>query len=105
MSILIKGAELPKSCERCSLCYFQIKGTNGNKCFCEITHKAMTEHETWGGRHPDCPLVDIPPHGRLIDADETKRVFGEYFEKVKVSRRYAESLVDNAIPTVIESEE
>ena len=20
-------------------------------------------------RHPDCPMVEVPPHGRLIDAD------------------------------------
>ena len=36
---------------------------------------------------------------RYIDADKTKKHFGDYFEKVGIVRRYAESIVDNAIPT------
>ena len=36
---------------------------------------------------------------RYIDADKTKKHFGDYFEKVGIARRYAESIVDNAIPT------
>lgn len=36
---------------------------------------------------------------RYIDADKAKKHFGDYFEKIGVARRYAESIIDNAIPT------
>lgn len=99
MSVLIKGAKKP---ENCSECFY----LNECKSFDErnSTEQAIRLFAI-KGRDPNCPLVEIPPHGRLIDADETKQVFGDYFEKVKVARRFAKSLVDNAIPTVIESED
>jgi hypothetical protein len=95
MSILIKGAKMPSSCAVCP-CY-KWESDYG----CAVKHE---EPKDFKKRPSWCPLVEIPPHGRLIDANETKRVFGDYFEKVEVARRYAGSLVDNAIPTVIESE-
>ena len=104
MRILIKGAKMPASCEECQ----SVLGLFDKECplFKDFPKKFICESELLKhARYSKCPLVEIPPYGRLIDADETKRVFGDYFEKVKVARRYAESLVDNAIPTVIESEE
>lgn len=101
MSILIKGAKMPKECEYCMFAGFG--GAENEYYVCMFNGKSKDRDNH--GRMESCPLVEIPPHGRLIDADETKRVFGDYFEKIKVARRYAESLVDNAIPTVIESEE
>lgn len=54
MSILIKGMEMPTSC--------------GN-CFFD-THCDNWRLRNWGAPPPDdCPLVPVPPHGRLIDAD------------------------------------
>ena len=97
MSILIKGMKMPKNCDKCIL-------SSSMAMRCDATKKSLVT-DTYPKRPSWCPLVKAPEsHGRLIDADETKRVFGDYFEKVKVARRYAESLVDNAIPTVIESE-
>ena len=105
MSILIKGAEKPKSCRECKFKNWTHSALQGG-WFCPLRHKFISVRLiTQGKRYSDCPIVEIPPHGRLIEADKAKRVFGDYFEKVKVARRYAESLVDNAIPTVIESEE
>ena len=57
MSVLIKGMEMPTSCDDCFLplryCPYAMK-PNGK-----------------------CPLVPVPPHGRLIDADEfLKRAIG-----------------------------
>lgn len=101
MSILIKGAKMPKNCCECAGAY-----CDNNRWLCTLAGEYVDRFiYVECGRPTFCPLVEIPPHGRLIDANETKRVFGDYFEKVKVSRRYAESLVENAIPTVIESEE
>lgn len=52
-SILIKGMEMPKNCLRCPI-------------FCGLPYQYRDEK----GRRPDCPLTELPPHGRLIDADK-----------------------------------
>ena len=63
MSVLIKGMEMPKSCDDCRL-------NNGISCY------AVPEYTEDGvvGRTDDrpewCPLVPVPPHGRLIDESE-----------------------------------
>ena len=54
MSVLIKGMKMPKSCNSCP---FQFRN-------CIIPFNPFSEE-----RHPDCPLSDVPSHGRLIDAD------------------------------------
>lgn len=51
--ILIRRMEMPKNCKQC---FYMASGCKANK------------HNN--GRPQDCPLVPIPPHGRLIDADE-----------------------------------
>ena len=58
MSVLIKGMEMPKNCIDCAF------GWNG---WCHrINSRAFVEVDM---RRHDCPLVELPPHGRLIDAD------------------------------------
>lgn len=59
MSVLIKGMEMPESCESCRFedfggCMFRVK-------------------------KEDCPLVEVPtPHGRLVDAGELLERVEEY---------------------------
>lgn len=66
MSILIKGMEMPKSCAECPLKYFYDESV-----FCEecgyLTYDWDKKLEE--GRYENCPLIEIQPHGRLIDAD------------------------------------
>ena len=57
MSILIKGMEMPDNCRD--------------------RHMPMEWCNKWigvedGKRSSDCPLIPVPPHGRLIDADALK---------------------------------
>ena len=66
MSILIKDMEMPKSCMNCIFCGFA--GANCELALCQITGNAQ-KHIPYS-KMPDCPLVSVPPHGRLIDADE-----------------------------------
>ena len=71
MSVLIKGMEMPKSCDDCPLNYDSID--------CMVADNALREkgsgdflfdHE----RQPNCPLVDVPmPHGDLIDRDKMRK--------------------------------
>ena len=65
--VYIKGMEMPTSCGDCKafVCYRQWAGDAGD-CFCGITKNDAKAKE----KNADCPLVPVPPHGRLIDADD-----------------------------------
>ena len=54
MSILIKGMKMPTSCDFCRF--------NGAYCYAKGDENA---HSTL-----PCPLIPIPSHGDLIDADK-----------------------------------
>ena len=59
MSILIKGINPPKSCYTCSW-YNKVQcPVNDGKCYYRTT------------RHPSCPLIELPPHGDLVDLSDT----------------------------------
>ena len=64
MSVLIKGMKMPKNCWECRFNASTIDRSD----VCTITNKTYN----WGLPHPpsDCPITELPPHGRLIDADE-----------------------------------
>lgn len=63
MSVYIKGIEMPKNCYVCPFCDYvsarcdAVKGT------------PYTPPNRYEARAEWCPLVPVPPHGRLIDAD------------------------------------
>lgn len=97
MSILIKGMEMPKNCLECPL------------VVCLSVES-------------DCPLVPVPPHGRLIDADALMHEFDkaqrtmeqhgrEYScsflsssQEISTEWYCVEDMVENA-PTIIPAEE
>lgn len=57
--------EMPTSCYDCDFVY-QDKDSEHNVYWtCAAVHKSACMHE----RRDDCPLIPIPEHGRLIDAD------------------------------------
>lgn len=64
MGVYIKGMETPDSCWNCPV----------DKPLCTLW-QGMTVDEMDNGRHKDCPLVPVPPHGRLIDADALMHEF------------------------------
>ena len=85
MSILIKGMDMPKNCHQCF--YF----ASGCKC---------NKHNN--GRPSDCPLIELPPHGRLIDADALTQ---QIMMKADATCGWADALDLALAPTIIESEE
>ena len=91
MSVLIKGIEMPTSCYICP-CF------NDEYYDCQATGKDLCDISI-DSRYSDCPLVSVPPHGRLIDADEliddVRRHSESYF-----ADDFAHEWVDKA-PTVI----
>ena len=91
MSILIKGMEMPTRCGECLLAKLS---PTGESLICDY----MLSRVSWDERPFDCPLVPVPPHGRLIDADALVRDNGikeipEYYEVVRDA------------PTILEAEE
>ena len=71
MSILIKGMDMPTNCEKCPFLdyeegYCLASGFKDKSGWYEFT---LCPGGAKGGRPDDCPLVPVPPHGRLIDAD------------------------------------
>lgn len=66
MSILIKDMEMPKNCAECerwSIC----------KCLNDFEDYESICYAVEDGdlvRDANCPLIELPPHGRLIDVDK-----------------------------------
>ena len=106
MSILIKGMKMPKNCDECRIMTYE--DTNCISvhelfCGCPIVFRAHPQHEE---HRPDyCPLVSIPPHGRLIDADALKdKDFRYEIHGIPTARMIFARTIELA-PTIIEAEE
>lgn len=95
MSVLIKGMEMPAYCEECRLWVDR---------WCYATEERGYQEGMVRNKPDWCPLVEIPPHGRLIDADELDRRIEE--KGCIWAEEYAEwaSVCLEDAPTVIEAE-
>ena len=62
MSVYIKGMKMPKNCGQC---LFKGLSPTGESMVCELTLDTVP----WDWKPTDCPLIPVPDHGRLIDAD------------------------------------
>ena len=66
MGVLIKGIEMPNSCRDCPI---------SGEWYCNALPSIPAWHKEYVAsiegqtRMDRCPLVPVPPHGRLIDAD------------------------------------
>ena len=104
MSVLIKGMEMPKDCPYCPLAHWNLKNEFTG---CEIVKKYFSTEEMYADGRPDfCPLVELPPHGRLIDADKLKEEFphDEDWDYPVNTNSYVVETIDKS-PTIIEAEE
>lgn len=81
MSVLIRGMKMPKSCEDC-----KVRTAAG--CYGNLPHNT---------RFPNCPLVEIPPHGALINREAL-------LDEIAVCLERLEDAIDEQI-TIIEAEE
>ena len=124
MGVYIKGMEMPKNCFDCP-CYhhkvddgyydYEICGASGtvfNDGYSSVTvHK---DHIVpFKERLDNCPLVPVPPHGRLIDADARVNVqmYNDEFEDFQTVNMSIDDLLDSSWieleddPTIIPAEE
>ena len=67
MSVIIEGMEMPKNCWLCPLSVLYEKPREMLRC--KLTKEEVLREKIDG----DCPLTELPPHGRLIDGD---RLYG-----------------------------
>ena len=112
--VLIKDMKMPERCDECRLMVFEDTNCVPELyCGCPIVFKAIPQGED---NRPDyCPLVELPPHGRLIDADALKAkqqedadLFINAYTLMEKSRRdEALNAVANIVntPTILEAEE
>ena len=94
MSILIQGMEMPKNCGECPFIF----SSWDIEYYCHLSGSSTSAEYVEREKMTNCPLIELPPHGRLIDADELVRIW-------KGAKFYGniEPIV-NARPTVIEAE-
>lgn len=105
MSILIKGIEMPDSCKYCRF-YSPLVGfmcIAANKKYGDDFNQFCKKRPDW------CPLVEVPPHGRLIDTDSTIEVelYDDEHEEWKTKFMSVETYLGycyNEVPTIIEAE-
>lgn len=116
--IYIKGMKMPYRCCECKLKYW-----DGEEDVCPFVGVIASI-----GRHDDCPLVPVPDHGRLVDADayraEMKKrqdAYAEWRDDIKdgggygtelyyrvdsvLSGFYEAKLTLDGLPTIIPAEE
>ena len=103
MSVIVKNMEMPKNCQECDL---YIEGA----CYAKGYRDYRSIMDT--AKPDDCPLVELPPHGRLIDVDEPMTKISTMMqepdyqhegENWMVGLIMARDAIDEA-PTVIEAE-
>lgn len=98
--LLIKGVKMPQGCRQC---YFKEWTNSRAGWFCPLRHKFLSMRVIiQDKRYDDCPLVEIPSHGRLIDADNLIEDIKEI--RNKAVSKWMKWLVDGEL-TIIESEE
>ena len=104
--VAIKNAVVPPSCYFCPM-------TNDGFYLCKANNPYRQLEDDCEERRPAwCPLVELPPHGRLIDADALiaklnmmiAMAFGEGNTAFHFAYRSLGKVVENA-PTIIEAEE
>ena len=109
MSVLIKGMKMPRSCEYCR--FSGVGGLRNERVVCMFT--GANAYMNTAQYLDDCPLVEVPPHGRLIDADALRELYEEwendkaagiYIDKCHVPTPVIRQNIDDA-PTIIPAEE
>ena len=100
MSILIKGMEMPKKCSDCRFVTWE----RGYVCLATSTPSSLRETISGKEKPGFCPLVPVPPHGDLIDAQEQMRLMQSCDYDTYDDYNKAFDMLDNA-PTIIEADE
>lgn len=109
MSVVIKDFKMPSSCRNCLFSVCEVTSFSVTR-YCKALGKLLcADDNLWNKRHVNCPLVPVPPHGRLIDADALNALIDQSYpmtDRYDVHNGYAicQELI-KLLPTIIEPED
>lgn len=117
MGIYIKNMKMPTRCFDCPMCEISdIEICCSISIGVAVSYEEIDEQIAIQDRPSWCPLVEIPPHGRLIDADALRLLYDfngykptgdmteEEFDRLMCRLPVIRANIDDA-PTIIEAEE
>ena len=115
MGVYIPNLEIPTSCFDCPVSHPALGNLGAAILGCPLIGKTLSAPFCEEKRMDNCPLVPVPPHGRLIDADALRQtMYHEAFETDSPMQKWDsgcwirykmfERLEENA-PTIIPAEE
>lgn len=102
--ILIRGYSAPASCAKCHF--------NSN-AFCDVLGRKVKIPVDYVERPNTCPLVELPPHGDLIETKDVLLALVEHGQRDKRFKlgdtiRYSPSevkeIIDASVPVVVQAE-
>ena len=96
MGVYIKGMEMPTCCSLCP-CF------NDEYYYCQAADMDLGRIPV-ESRRPNCPLIEVPPHGRLVDADALLVDDHQHYNYIADEFYVEVRTIENA-PTVIEASE
>ena len=103
MSLLVKGIGMPDCCNTCPCCQ-RVLAYRFSGSYCGATGREIVNQ---GEINENCPLIEVPPHGRLIDADALLNLLNHCMFPSDMVTTTALSMAVNWIkeaPTIIEAE-
>ena len=66
MSVIVKGMEMPQNCGECPFIF----SSWGIEYYCHLARASTSAEYVEREKMTNCPLVELPPHGRLGDLDK-----------------------------------
>lgn len=107
MGLYIPGMEMPDSCYYCPFAIGSWGYSPPHKKWCTIKGADMPVDERFVQQNQtQCPLIEIPPHGDLIDRDEAAKYIWEILgfpSNMANAQWFIDTLRE--MPTIIQAEE
>lgn len=103
MSIIIKGMKMPASCTDCPL--FENKYRFHG---CHAKEESFNDKSMWnfkGSRPSWCPLIELPPHGDLIERNAAYDSLLYGMVMTGYQSQALDCINEFSVPTIIEAEE
>ena len=99
MGIYVKDSKMPKDCDDCD--FLEHVGEYAIP-LCLTTYRNPSDTKE---RPPWCPLIEIPKHGRLVDADKPIELIDTRGRKITVTIAYIIENNGGTVETIIPEEE
>ena len=110
--IYIKGLKMPRNCMECKFHGFDRAKGKGNIC---IIDESITLHAVLDGvdvkfvTMGDCPLIEIPEHGDLIEKDKVNDIIcevcdGWLTDDARLTLEGISYTIEDEIPVIIPAE-